>query len=241
MAARTLTAHLARGAALAFAALALALAFAAPAHANIHLDAPTTVSDDITRVHVAKLDADTHEFVEGAKMAIVEEETGAVVDEWVTGTSAHENEKGLNVNVVYVLRELEAPEGYDRVEDVRFVVNETEGTGITILSQGTDSELVESYRVNLYDRPHAVERETVVTQTREQAPTERRQVVTTTKPAPSSNNTVTTNNTTQSSEQPNKAVAPKTGDETPLAVVAVLVAAGILLILLLQLPKRRLD
>ena len=242
MASRTIARNIAGAAALLAAMMAVALALAAPARANIHLDAPTTVSDDITRVHVAKLDADTHAFVEGAKMAIIEEETGQVVDEWVTGTSAHENEKGLNVNVVYVLRELEAPAGYDKVEDVRFVVNETEGTGITILSQGTDSELVESYRVNLYDRPIAVERETVVTQSREQAPGERQQTVTTTRPAPSSSNAATTTSTAQSSSsQANRAVAPKTGDETPLAVVGILVAVGVLAILLLQVPKRRMD
>lgn len=168
---------------------------------NIQLDAPTKVSDDITRLHVNKLDADTHEFVVGATMAIVNEETGEIVDSWVTDSSSHVNEKGLDVGVVYILREIEAPEGFDTVDEVRFVVNETEGTGITILSQGSDSELTESYKVNLYDKKKPVEREIVVTKT-------------TTTPSP------------------------KTGDETPLSVVAGLVGAGLLLIVALQLVKR---
>ena len=44
--------------------LALILActcFTSQAFANRTIDAPTTVSDDITRVHVNKLDADTRE------------------------------------------------------------------------------------------------------------------------------------------------------------------------------------
>lgn len=198
--------------ALGLAAFAAAFACAMPAYANIHLNAPTTVSDDITRLHINKLDADTHEYVSGAKMAIIDEATGEVVDEWVTGPGVHENEKGLDVDVVYVLRELEAPEGYATAEDVRFVVNETEGTGITVLSQGNDSELVESYKVNLYDKAADVENEIVVTQTRG---------------VPADNAT--------------RAVAPKTGDETPLTVIAVLVAIGVLAILLLQVPKSKME
>ncbi|MBQ9002448.1 MAG: LPXTG cell wall anchor domain-containing protein [Eggerthellaceae bacterium] len=185
-------------------ALAFVAAFAPQAFAvdNVQLNAPTTVSDDITRLHVDKLDADTHEQLAGATMAIINEKTGEIVDSWVTGKSTHENEKGLDVNVVYILRELEAPEGYDKVEDVRFVVNETEGTGITVLSQGSDSELTESYKVSLYDKAKPIEREITVTKTPPNEP------------------------------------APKTGDETPLAVVAGLVGAGLALIVILQLVKR---
>ena len=184
--------------------LALACPLQAFAADNVQLNAPTTVSDDITRLHVDKLDADTHEQLAGATMAIINEKTGEVVDSWVTGTSTHENEKGLDVNVVYILRELEAPEGYDKVEDVRFIVNETEGTGITVLSQGSDSELTESYKVSLYDKAKPIEREITVTKTPPNEP------------------------------------APKTGDETPLAVVAGLVGVGLILIVVLQLVKRAL-
>ena len=181
----------------------------APAYAKKHFDAPTTVSDDITRLHVNKLDADTHEYVQGAKMAIIEKESGRVVDEWVTGSGTHENEKGLDVDVVYILREVEAPEGYSTVEDIEFVVNATEGTGIKILSQGADSELVESYKVNLYDKAVPTENEVVVTQTKGN------QSTTSTKPAP------------------------KTGDEAPLAPIAFGVALAILGVVALEMLKRR--
>lgn len=205
------------GGALAACLLALCLgAFAPSAFANQHFDAPTTVSDDITRIHVNKLDADTHSFVVGATMAIIEKDTGVVVDEWVTGSGTHQNEKGLNVDVVYILRELAAPAGYSTVQDVEFVVNETEGTGITILSQGSDSELVESYKVNLYDEPIAAEN--VVTVSKER-----------------------TTYAKDDSSKTNKTVAPKTGDESPLALIAVLVLSGIALIVLLQFMKRHMS
>lgn len=212
---RTAKSYILGGAAILAMALLLACLFAAPAFANKQYDAPTTVSDDITRIHVNKLDADTSEYVIGARMAIINEETGEIVDEWVTGEGTHQNEKGLNVNVVYILRELEAPEGYGTVEDVRFVVDEMEGNGIHILSQGNDSEQVVdqvemplgSYKVNLYDKAVPIENEIVVT-----------------RPAP---------------ENPSKTVAPKTGDEAPLNTVALLVVAGIVAIAVLQVAKVR--
>lgn len=209
---RTVTSFMRECAAVLAVAIALTCAmFAVPAYANVQLDAPTTVSDDITRVHVAKLDADTHDYVIGAKMAIIDEESGEVVDEWVSGAGVHEYEKGsLVVERVYILRELEAPEGFDKVDDVRFVVNEMEGSGLSILSGTSDQfELTESYKISLYDKPHDTEN-----------------VITTTQPAPSSSTTT-------------KAAAPKTGDETPMSTVAILVAVGILIVALLQIPKRR--
>lgn len=197
--------------------LALILActcFTSQAFANRTIDAPTTVSDDITRIHVNKLDADTREYVQGAKMAIIEKDSGLVVDEWVTGGSTHQNEKGLDVNKVYILRELEAPDGFDKVQDVEFIVNETEGTGITIVSQGKDSELVESYKVNLYDKAKTIEDEIVVTETR---------------------GTSSSNTTSGTTKNP----APKTGDETPLWPIIALVVVGIIGIGVLEIPKRR--
>ena len=214
-------------------ACAMALAFAPAAYANINLNAPTTVSDDITRLHVNKLDSATHEFVEGATMAIIKEDTGEVVDSWVTGKETHENEKGLDVNVVYILRELEAPEGYSKVKDIRFTVNEMEGTGITVLDIGDDAELVESYKLALYDARIPAEEEVVVTQQSAATPTTGSTVTTTT-------TTTTTQNTTNApSSSSTKAVAPKTGDEAPLSVIAGLCAVGLLAIGVLQLSKRR--
>lgn len=205
-------------AALATALLALALvacaAFAPRALANQMLDAPTSVSDDITRVHVNKLDADTHEYVEGASMAIIEKDTNVTVDEWVTGRATHTNEKHLDVGKVYIMREVSAPDGYEKVSDTEFTIEETEGGGVSIVSGSDDVELTESYVVNLYDKATQLEDALAVTNNRE-----------VTRP----NDATTTNRT----------VAPKTGDETPLNVVLVLVVVGVLAIALLEVPKRR--
>jgi len=200
-------------------AACLAIAFAAvlcagaptAAWAKTTVEAPVKVSDDITRLHVDKLDADTHEYVQGAKMAIIDEETGEVVDEWTTGEDTHENEKNLVVDRVYILREIEAPEGFEKAADTEFKVNATEGEGITILS-GDDAELTQSYSLNLYDKAKDTEKEITVTGERNKEKT-----ITTT-----------------------KKVAPKTGDETPMSTVGILVGVGVALIVVLQLVKRRL-
>ena len=199
----------------------VALWFAAPQAAfadNAKMDAPVTVSDDITRLHVNKLDADTHEYVKGATMAVIDEETGKVVDSWVTDGSTHEIEKLLDAGKTYILRELAAPDGFDKIADVRFEVKKTEGEGIEILSGSDDVELSDSYKLAVYDKRQPTEKETTVTKTR---------------PGTETN--------TKSPENTSKVVAPKTGDETPLTLVAGLMGLGVSLILILQLVKRRIE
>lgn len=125
------------------------------------------VSDDITRIHVTKVDAGTHEALKGAKMAIIERDTGVVIDEWTTDGTTHETEKLLDVNKEYILRELEAPEGYEKVQDTIFEVNEMEGTGITIKDPVPSStELSEMYKVTIYDQHVSIVEEKTVTQKR---------------------------------------------------------------------------
>lgn len=208
-----------------------ALVYVPAAWANKEVDAPVQVSDDIVRVHVNKLDSDTRAYVEGASMAIIEKDTGTVVDEWVTGTSTHMNEKALNVGVTYILREISAPEGYKKVEDTEFVVNEIEGEGLTLLTGS--AELFDSYKLNLYDEPLPVEKEKVITETRENDTPN----VDTPNDTPRND---TPNNRTSTTTKPSPTAAPQTGDETPLSLIVVLVIAGIACIALLQIPKRRL-
>ena len=161
------------------------------------------VADDITRIHVNKLDAGTHEQVKGATMAIIERDGGKVIDEWVTDGSTHELDKVLNINTVYILREVKAPDGYDKVEDVVFTVDEKEGVGLNILSWDEErAELTNGYTVSLYDQHEDIVKKVT---------------------KPSSTRTV----------------APKTGDETPLAPVGALAGAALIAIVALQIAKRR--
>lgn len=150
------------------ATFAVVLGVAAPAQAKTldATDAGIQVSDDITRLNVAKLDPDTREYVKGATMQIIVKDTGEVVDEWVTTDATHKNEKNLNVNTTYILRELSAPDGFQIAKDTEFVVNETEGTGITILS-GDDAELTQSYTINLYDKKGTTVNQITYTKTKD--------------------------------------------------------------------------
>lgn len=156
------------GAALLACALLAAAAMAVPsAYANREIAAPTmpdgsamTVSDDATRIQVDKLDEATHAAVKGARMQIVERDTGEVVDEWTTDGTVHELEKALDVGTVYVLREAQAPEGYSKIQDVEFFAKEVEGEGIGLLAERDDVALTGAYRVALYEPREAA----VVTQ-----------------------------------------------------------------------------
>lgn len=78
--------------------------------------------DDCTRVDAEKVDAATGEPLAGATMQVVNAE-GEVVEEWVSDEEPHRIE--ALVPGEYVLRETEAPEGYELAEDVPFVVEET--------------------------------------------------------------------------------------------------------------------
>lgn len=78
--------------------------------------------DEPTRVEAGKVDAATGEPLAGATMQVVDAE-GAVVEEWVSDGEPHLIEALAPGE--YVLRETEAPEGYELAEDVAFTVEET--------------------------------------------------------------------------------------------------------------------
>lgn len=141
-------------AALTTAALALAFVLAAPGEAQARtLEAPIGVADDITRVRVAKVDASTHDALEGATLQIYrKDDPSSPVDTWVSDGTVHELAKGLDVDVVYVLHEASAPEGYAPVGDVEFVVDPIEGVGIHVLSEErADYEFTGTYTLTLLD------------------------------------------------------------------------------------------
>ncbi len=186
-------------------ALALWLVCAGQALAVTTLDSPLQVSDDVTRFSMTKLDRSSHQYVEGAQMAIINKKTQEVVASWTTGAGQYVLEKKLDVDTPYILREISAPNGYAVAKDTEFYVNASETEGITITS-GDDAELTGSYSVALYDDAMPSEQVIEVTQ--------------------QGQNTTTSGGVS-------KTVAPKTGDETPLELfvgiaVAALVAVGVL-------------
>lgn len=78
--------------------------------------------DDCTRVEAGKVDAATGEPLAGATMQVVDAE-GEVVEEWVSDGEPHLIEALAPGD--YVLREVEAPQGYALAEDVPFTVEGT--------------------------------------------------------------------------------------------------------------------
>ena len=79
------------------------------------------VEDEKTSVKVSKVDIADGEEVEGATIQILE--NGEVVEEWTSGTEAHEV-KGLKTGVTYTLHETVAPDGYLVTTDTTFTIDE---------------------------------------------------------------------------------------------------------------------
>ena len=106
------------------------------------------VSDEVTKLNVAKLDKNTHEYISGATMQIIEKNSGAVVLQWTTGGSAQYIERQLNVDVHYILREAVAPSGYELAADTEFSFD---AYGNMTVYSGGDAEWVGDTTLNIYD------------------------------------------------------------------------------------------
>ncbi len=65
------------------------------------------------------------EELPGAYLTLIDQETGAILDEWVSGHSPHAI-SCLLVGKTYCLREIKAPPGYALSEDMVFTVKDTE-------------------------------------------------------------------------------------------------------------------
>ena len=76
--------------------------------------------DEHITVDIEKLDQDTEHFLPGAKLQLIEKESGNVVREWLTGKEP-EHFTALPAGT-YVIREVEVPEGYQMMEPVEIVV-----------------------------------------------------------------------------------------------------------------------
>ena len=91
--------------------------------------------DELTQVVVSKQDTTTSAELPGATLQIIDPETNNVIHEWTSTKEPHVIE-GLIDGKEYILRENQAPIGYDIAEEIKFTV-------------GKDSEIV------MYDK-HAI-------------------------------------------------------------------------------------
>lgn len=127
------------------------------------------VYDEATLVEFAKLDARTHEWVEGADLSIIKKSTGEVVNRWTSGKANQKLEGVLNIDTTYILRENAAPEGYAKADDVEFTIDSygsvrvISGTGNN--SAGLANAALQDSTISLYDT--MLDAEQLVTQTRE--------------------------------------------------------------------------
>jgi hypothetical protein len=88
---------------------------------SVSEDGTLLVEDDKTQVSVVKADYDGN-YVSGAELAILDPETGEVLDTWTTDGTAHDVTGILIAGNTYYLRELAAPSGYLLAEDIEFTV-----------------------------------------------------------------------------------------------------------------------
>lgn len=108
------------------------------------------VYDETTQVEVNKLDTRTHEWVEGAKLVILEKESGKEVASWTSGKAPQRLAKTLNVGITYLLREVEAPGEYRLANDVEFVIDNYGNVTITKGTENGNAELSDN-TITLYD------------------------------------------------------------------------------------------
>ena len=184
------------------------------------------VSDEVTKLYISKLDATNHEFVSGAKLQIIEKESGKVVEEWTTGESAEGFERKLNVETTYILHEVSAPEGYELAEDTEFIID---AYGILSITSGSDAEKTSDTSFSLYDKKLGVTETTVKTTEKHNTKYVDKTTTSTTEASNEATNTTTTSRTN----------TVKTGDTARIALFAIssLVAAAIAVVVV----RRRKD
>ena len=101
----------------------------------------------ITSVNIVKKDLATGEILPGASLAVIEKESGKVVEEWITGDGIHVAE-GLKLSWdkenIYILREMKPADGYVTAGDIEFkLVQSVDEAGNflkehTVLVKGSD-------------------------------------------------------------------------------------------------------
>lgn len=83
------------------------------------------------QVMVTKTDLVDGSFVLGAKLMITDQQTGEIVDQWITEEKPHQV-SGLEEGKTYILTEMIAPNGYQKAESVEFRVLQADENGIKV-------------------------------------------------------------------------------------------------------------
>ena len=206
------------------------------------------VADRTVHLDVNKLDRDTHEFVKGAHLQIIDKETGEVKADWISDGTTQESARELDVDRNYILHEVEAPAGYEKAEDVEFILRsvnfETKGeviSGAQTSDGQTNAEFnnvsgdieTQAFVISLYDKASPAER--TITETRER-PSEnntqnqnekQQQNTNTTKQTTSTQTTNVQSGTVTISTRSGGGSLTQTSDDTSYVPIIVIVVAAI--------------
>ena len=124
------------------------------------------VYDEATTITFNKQETNTHNWVEGAKLQVIEKATGKVVEEWTTKASGEVLTAKLNVDTPYILHEVSAPDGYAVAKDVEFVIDSYGKLSVTSGTEDGNASLNDT-TVVLFDRRLDVEEINRITRTDE--------------------------------------------------------------------------
>ncbi len=83
-----------------------------------------------TLISKTRLGSDTE--LAGAKLAVLDKD-GKVMEEWISTKEPHVI-RALHIGETYTLRELEAPEGYEKAKDLKFTINEDGITRVKLVN-----------------------------------------------------------------------------------------------------------
>ena len=113
------------------------------------------VKDTTLHFHVNKVDLTTDEEVEGAELAVIDKETGKILDSWVSkANEVYDFGDKLTAGRDYILREVTAPEGYAYTTDIEFSVEKdgeiTTGATTTTGENNETIYLVEDTKLHFH-------------------------------------------------------------------------------------------
>ena len=95
-------------------------------------------------------------LLKGAELEIVSTKTKNIVDQWVVDESENHNVEGLIAGETYILKELQAPDGYVLADDIEFIVeDDKQDQEIMMVDEFTKVEISKIDIINSKELPGA--------------------------------------------------------------------------------------
>ena len=123
---------------------------------NGKVETSVTMKDDVTRVEIHKQNKETEKELKGAKLELMGPD-GKTVEEWTSDGSAKVF-KGLK-HGKYTLKEVEAPEGFKKADDITFEVTDEPKTIKVYMYDEKDGKIVKEEKDKTTKEKEKVEKE----------------------------------------------------------------------------------